>query len=121
MDSHVKEYYRQFSDEVPGGAFHKVVGLHDAPDSSWYELSRMAPDLPRGWFELSEMTPKDRIDFIRDFWLSKLPFYPHIIERLDPFFGGSMTWGSLLRRKNMTIPGKRRWCTASKATAVFLG
>lgn len=87
MDNHAKEYFRQFSEKAPGSSFHKVIALHDAPDStSWTDLTRKIPILPRGWYELSEMPSQDRIDFVRDYWLSKLPFCPHIIERLDPFF-----------------------------------
>lgn len=86
MDNHVKEYFRQFSEGSPRSAFHKVISLNDAPDSCWNELSTKVPALPRGWYELSEMTSTDRIDLVRDFWLSKLPFCPHIVEKLDPFF-----------------------------------
>lgn len=86
MDSHVELYFRQFSAKTPDGGFHKVIKLHQSPDISWSEISRIVPTLPRGWFELAEMPTQDRIDFVRDFWLSKLPFCPHILERLDPFF-----------------------------------
>lgn len=30
------------------------------------------PNLPRGWFELSRLDKEARLEFIRDFWLSKL-------------------------------------------------
>ncbi|MCB1114250.1 MAG: SMI1/KNR4 family protein [Chlamydiia bacterium] len=86
MDSHVDKFYRQFSDETPKGAFHKVVALHEAPDASWEELSKTAPALPKGWFELSQMSPEERIEMLQAFWLSKLPFCPHITEDLDAFF-----------------------------------
>lgn len=86
MDSHVDKFYRQFSDETPKGAFHKVVALHEAPDASWVELSKTVPSLPKGWFELSQLESQERIDMLHSFWISTLPFCPHIIEKLAPFF-----------------------------------
>jgi len=50
----------------------------------------MVPLLPRGWYELSRLPTEDRIEFTREFWLSKIPFISpnesHLEERLDTFF-----------------------------------
>jgi hypothetical protein len=106
MDTHVEKFYRQFSDETPKGVFHKVVALHEAPDSSWQELSRTVPALPRGWFELSQLKSEERIAMLRDFWLTKLPFCPHIVERLDPFFNKLDDIGIYLIQKRFDDPWK---------------
>jgi len=86
MDSHVKEYYRAYSDETPQGHFHKVIALHDAPDIDWKEISKKVPNLNKGWYELAHLPVQDRIDFSRDYWLSKLPYHPNIQEFLNKFF-----------------------------------
>lgn len=86
MDVHVKEFFRIASKDAPPGAFHKVIALHEAPDGSTDELVKKFACLPRGWVELAMLPIRDRIDLLRDFWLSKLPFCPHILERLDSFF-----------------------------------
>jgi hypothetical protein len=86
MDSHVKDYFRQFSEEHPNGAFHHVICLHDGPDLNWSDLHRKIPALPKGWYELIQLSPVDRIDMLRSFWLMKIPFCPFLLERLDRFF-----------------------------------
>lgn len=86
MDYHVKEYYRQYSDDSPSGNFHKVIALHEAPDISWNELSKLVPTLPKGWEELAHLPSKDRIEFAEDFWRSKLPYRTNLDGALRKFF-----------------------------------
>lgn len=86
MDHHVKEYFRLSSDESPRGNFHKVILLHDAPDISWKAIEKIIPDLCRGWYELAQLNSKDRIEFLRDFWLAKLPYSPLVNESINRFF-----------------------------------
>ena len=86
MDQHVREFFRQFSDETPGGTFHKVIALHDAPDIDWKTFSKCIPALSKGWYELSRLNRRDRIDFTRDFWLEKLPYRPAFTEFIPRFF-----------------------------------
>lgn len=87
MDHHVKGYYRQSSDDDPRGHFHHVIALHEAVDLSWPAMTEKAPHLPRGWFELAHLPTKDRIEFTRDFWLTKLPYRQGADESIDSFFG----------------------------------
>lgn len=90
MDHHIKEYYSQFHDETPRGNFHRVIPLHEEKNYSWEEVTKLIPNMSKGWFELAHLDVKDRIDFTRDFWLSKLPYHPkldafimHFFESLD--------------------------------------
>lgn len=87
MNSHVHRFYRKFADEqIPIRLYHEVIGLHEAPKFTWEELSKKTPSLPRGWYELSHLNLPDRIEFIRDFWLSTLPYLPHFHVFLEKFF-----------------------------------
>lgn len=86
MDSHVKQYYKQYSENSQDGHFHTVIALHNAPDINWKDISKKVPSLPRGWFELSHLQARDRIDFTRDFWMSQLPYHPLIDSFLQNFF-----------------------------------
>lgn len=88
MDKSVKDYFHEF--EGGGsetGHYHSVLALHESNSWDWEKLKALAPSLPRGWFELSQLSSIDRIEFSRDHWLNKLPFQPHLLERLDSFFG----------------------------------
>lgn len=86
MDTHVKDYFRQFSEEHPSGTFHHVIPLHDGPDLNWSDIHRKVPSLPKGWYELSQLPINDRIEMLKSFWLMKMPFCPHFLERIDRFF-----------------------------------
>lgn len=70
--------------------FHQVLALHREPELKWDLVSQMAPLLPRGWYELSRLPPEDRIEFTREFWLSKIPILnpaeSHLEDRLYSFF-----------------------------------
>lgn len=87
MDSHALDYYSSYSDENPSGHFHRVISLHDNQDLDWSAVKELAPTFPKGWFELARLLERDRIDFTRDFWLSKMPYRPLSTEALNKFFG----------------------------------
>lgn len=87
MDNHALEYFRQYSGKSEKGHFHQVISLHDSLDGrNWEEVSKLAPTLCRGWFELSHLPVADRIEFTREFWLTKLQYQPDLNEALDKFF-----------------------------------
>ncbi len=86
MDSHVKEYFRQFSDETPHGNFHQVIPLHETKKYDWKEIHNMVPSMCKGWFELSRLPSPDRLEFIRDFWFAQLPFTLSMPKVLNSFF-----------------------------------
>lgn len=66
--------------------FEKVRVLSEEPEARWEQFAEELTDLPRGWFELSRISPRDRIDFIRDFWLHRIPFHPSIRSIVSEFF-----------------------------------
>ncbi len=86
MDQHIKEFYSHFSNDTPHGHFHKVISVDKDLHLDWENVKQKVPDLCRGWYELSQLSPKDRIDFTQDFWLSKLPFRPNLQESINKFF-----------------------------------
>ena len=86
MDFHIKEYYRQFSEDDPSGNFHKVMLLSDTPDIPWESLKEKVPKLGRGWYELAHLSSQDRIEFTRDFWLATLPYHPKMQDFIIRFF-----------------------------------
>ncbi len=87
MNSHVHRFYRKFANEqAPICLYHEVISLHEAPRFSWEDLSKKAPSLPKGWYELARLNTADRIEFIRDYWLSTLPYLPHAHAFFEKFF-----------------------------------
>jgi hypothetical protein len=88
MDPYVSEYYRKPSEGLPNGHFHEVIPLHEEKGWQWKELNEKAPDLPRGWFELAQLSSQDRVEFVKDYWLTKLPFNPRLEPFLENFFKG---------------------------------
>ncbi len=78
MNDLAKKFYVEGGDEK----FEQVLILHENRDLSWQELSEKACDLPRSWFELSHVSREERIEFVCDFWLDRLPFNP----KSHPFF-----------------------------------
>lgn len=87
MDSHAIEYYTPYSEESSYSHFHAVIALHENLDLRWQEALKISPRLSRGWYELAHLSKEDRIDFTKEFWLSKLPYYPGCTEFLGKFFG----------------------------------
>jgi hypothetical protein len=86
MDKHIKTFFNQSSNDAPNGNYHEVIALHNLPEITWKEITNKAPVLPKGWYELSRLNIKDRIEFSRDFWLSKLPYHPLLNNFLNQFF-----------------------------------
>ena len=104
MDSHLKYYFRQSSEEEPHGNFHTVLSLHESPEFEWETLHQKIPSLPRGWYELSRLSSKDRIEFSRDFWLSQLPYRAELNSFLEKFFVSLDDVGILATQKKFDDP-----------------
>jgi hypothetical protein len=105
MDIHAVEYYSVYSEE-PGshGHFHQVIALHEDPLIEWPDISKIAPNLCRGWYELAQLSIQDRIDFTRDFWLTKLPYHPALNEFLTKFFSSIDDIGIFLTQQKYEDP-----------------
>jgi len=86
MEEHIKKYFSLISEDTVGGKFAEVLVLHETPDVTWDVISAAVPNLPRGWYELAQLEAEDRVDFTRDFWLSKLPFHPNLLSSITKFF-----------------------------------
>lgn len=109
MNRHVKEYFHQFSSDEPlSHHFHSVIALHEAPDVSWQVLKEKIPCLDRGWYELSLLSVKDRIEFTRDFWLSKLPYRPGLSEFLERFFSSLEDIDVIITQKTFDAPHEQQ-------------
>jgi hypothetical protein len=87
MNSFVNEYYRR-PEQIDGveDPFYEVMLIDDTSEMSWEKIKEIAPQFPKGWFELCHLPVKDRIEFVYEFWLSRLPFVPHINGFLSSFF-----------------------------------
>lgn len=104
MDLHAIEYYTAYSDESPHSHFHAVIPLHDHPLLGWLEAVKLAPTLCRGWYELAHLPVQDRIEFTREFWLTKLPYFPHLNEFLTKFFASLDDIGIFLTQQKYEDP-----------------
>ncbi len=77
---------RQFFSGTKDRPFHEVLYLSEEREISWEAVSKKAFDLPRGWYELSRVTPRDRVEFVRDFWLDRIPYHPKAHPLIFEFF-----------------------------------
>lgn len=104
MDHHALEYYSIYSEKAPHGHFHRVIALHEEPIIDWDEASELSPCLCRGWYELSRLSTEDRIEFTRDFWMTKIPYHPHLQEFLFKFFSTLDDIGVYLTQQKFDDP-----------------
>lgn len=87
VNKHVQKYYQKGkSRSFPEILFHEVIPLHDEKQISWHRVQEILPSIPRGWYELATLSRRDRIEFMKEFWLSTLPFIPHAHPLLIDFF-----------------------------------
>lgn len=86
MDQYIHDFYKQYQDDTATGRFHEVILLQQDNKYPWEQLQVKCPDLCRGWFELASLSKEDRIEFTKEFWISKLPFQPGMAGYLDTFF-----------------------------------
>lgn len=108
MGNHINAYFCSSSDESAKGNFHRVIALHDAPQLTWKEVKRLVPRIPKGWFELCHLAPQDRIEFLREYWLSSLPFCPSLSDFLVRFFGSLDEIGLYITQRTFDDPCEAR-------------
>lgn len=104
MDTHASDFFSEYSEENPGGQFHSCRSLHEKELTVWEEICALCPGLPRGWYELSQLSPEDRVEFIRAYWLDRLPFQPHTHDLLRDFFDRVDDVGVFLTQKKFDGP-----------------
>lgn len=121
MQHHVKDFFRQYSDEGPSGNFHRVIALTDAPDVDWDVLCKKVPSLCKGWFELALLSRRDRIDFSRDYWLDKLPYRSGFSEFLPRFFDAMEDVEIFITQKSYDDPYEACIVYALKGDSFYRG
>lgn len=104
MDLHAIEFYSPYSEQTPHSHFHRVIPLHEDPLIDWKEGRKLAPQLSRGWYELAQLPVQDRIEFTREFWLTKLPYRAHLTEFLMRFFSNLDDVGIFLTQQKYEDP-----------------
>jgi hypothetical protein len=119
MDHHVKEYFRQSSDDTPRGHFHHVIALHEDQEVSWEFIKEKIPNASRGWFELARLDVKDRIEFTHDFWLAKMPYRAGFDTFIDRFFSSLDDIGVYITQKTFDDPYQATLIYSIKADSGF--
>lgn len=104
MDHHIKEFYNQSSGDSPRGNFHSVIPLHLSKNITWEEIKNIAPELTRGWYELARLDDADRLEFTKDFWISKLPYRQGVDELINKFFSSLDGIGIFITQKKYDDP-----------------
>ncbi|MBS0622728.1 MAG: SMI1/KNR4 family protein [Verrucomicrobia bacterium] len=102
MNKNVARYFQTGLEQT--GAFYEVIALHEHPEIDWSEATSLCPLLPRGWYELAQLAPAMRLEFVRGYWASVLPFRPHINAGIDTFFATCDEIGIFLTRRLATDP-----------------
>lgn len=85
MDHHIKDFFSP-RDDALNGNFNKAISLNAELGMSWEDVVKLAPDIPRGWYELSRLNVPDRIEFTRDYCLSKMPYHRNLDDFITRFF-----------------------------------
>lgn len=113
MDPDIFEFYRKASDELPKGHFHEVLPLKEKGAPSFDECKWKAPSLDKGWYELSKLSQQDRLEFTREFWISKLGS----IDCADLFFQNLEDIGIFLVQPHLDAPFEPHmvYCLKNKA------
>lgn len=105
MDDHVKAHFSRFISDTQPGNFHEVIALHEpASNLSWQATKRLVSNFPKGWHELCRLSPSDRVGFVRDYWLSALPFQPNFSAFINRFFGSLSEIGVYLTQQSFEAP-----------------
>lgn len=94
MNNNVLEFYSKSSSEDINHPFYEVIFIGDE-HPSYEEVSKLAPNLPRGWLELSAQDLDVRKDLIKSYWQACLPFFP-----VDTFFNRVDDIGLFLTKKS---------------------
>lgn len=67
--------------------FFDTLSISDLKNhASWETVLAKVPLLPRGWFELAGLNQRERIELVRDFWLSCLDISPEDSFAIIEFF-----------------------------------
>lgn len=104
MEPYIKKYFSEVSEAQSAKNYFKVTVLQGEESSSFEEIQALAPTLPRGWYELARLKKEDRVEFTRDFWISKLPYHPETQAKLVQFFKGVEDIGIVIAERHFDDP-----------------
>jgi hypothetical protein len=104
MDKQISQFYRNHPDQPSEGHFHNVIPLHQSSDLRWKDVENMLPHLCKGWYELSRLPQKDRVEFVKEYWMVKMPFQPRFEAPLEKFFNSIDDIGVFLVQKDIDDP-----------------
>ena len=82
MNSQIREFFRV--DKLDQPHFQKVRFLNEENDLQWQDVEKIG--LPRGWYELSRISNLDRVEFLKEFWLTRLSYHPKATSLIENFF-----------------------------------
>ena len=98
------EYFNNVLKRAPLGSFHEVLPLHQSQDVTWKEVRDKEPLFPRGWYELAHLSSEDRIDFTKEYWLSRMPYHAKLMGAIQHFFSSLDDVGVYLLQKEIGEP-----------------
>lgn len=119
MDRHIREYYSLFSDDTPSGNFYTIISLNDEPQISWEEVAKKVPRICKGWYELSRLSTADRLEFLCDYWMMRLPYHPKLKDFLITFFNDLDDIGVFIFQKKFDDPFKAELVYSCKGSKGF--
>jgi len=82
MNSQIRDFYRVDKSHDPH--FKEVRFLSEESNLRWEDIENTG--LSRGWFELSRIPMEDRVEFSREFWMSRFSYHPTATKALGEFF-----------------------------------
>ncbi len=73
----------------------------------------------KGWYELSRLQPSDRVEFTRDYWISKLPYHPTSLDSITRFFERIEDIGIVIAQKHFNDRNQAHMIYALKEGSGF--
>jgi hypothetical protein len=74
--------------------------------------------MPQGWFELSRISSGDRIEFVREFWMMRLPYHP-ALKGVREFFDKLDDVGVVVSRQNQEEPWRSELVYSLRDNSTF--
>ena len=101
MNLQIRKFFQVDRSQEPH--FQEVRFLHEEEALSWEDIERVG--LPRSWFELSRISPENRVEFSREYWLSRLTYHPIATGRIENFFdqAHAVEWEEVLHSFHQEI------------------
>jgi hypothetical protein len=82
MNSQIRDFFQ--TDRSHDPHFKDVRFLSEESNLRWKDVEKTG--LSRSWFELTRISKEERVEFSREFWLSRFSFHPEATKGLLDFF-----------------------------------